>query len=143
MLVVRRSGERIVVVLEWNRAAAHALIDFAKLDEADRNIVLIMMTSPDAKRAFGPTWSREAKRVVAQFRTAYDIFARDPAFEDLVQRLGSNLVFTRWWNEHDVTASVSGTKTIRRNPRSTTSWVHSSFQSNDDPNLRLVIYAPV
>jgi hypothetical protein len=36
---------------------------------------------------FGAAWADEAKRVVAQFRATHDLWAGDPAFLDLLDRL--------------------------------------------------------
>jgi hypothetical protein len=36
---------------------------------------------------FGAAWTDEAKRVVAQFRATHDLWAGDPAFLDLLDRL--------------------------------------------------------
>lgn len=129
-------------VLAWNDAAAELLTDFGCLVGDDRNILSMMFCHPDARIAFGTSWSREAKRIVAQFRTAHDQFEHDPAFTELVEHLSARSPrFRQWWPDHDVAASNSGTKTIRVG-HDTRSWRHSTFQSNDDPDLRLVIYTP-
>ena len=46
-----------------------------------------MLTNPAMRRLFGATWEDEAKRIVAQFRATHDLWAGDPAFRDLLQRL--------------------------------------------------------
>ncbi len=129
-------------VLAWNNAATELLTDFALLDEQDRNTVSIIMTHPSAKQAFGTGWRTEAQRVVARFRAAYDLYDGDPAFIDLVGRLSTTSpVFREWWAKHDVGTSTSGLKTIWSSRRAPQTWAHHSFQSNDNPDLRLVIYS--
>ncbi len=65
-------------VLAWNKAAAAIFADFGRMDEADRNILLYMLTEPDTRRLFGSGWAAEARRMVAQFRTTHDLWAGDP-----------------------------------------------------------------
>ena len=44
-----------------------------------------------------------AKRMVAQFRATHDLWAGDPAFAELVERLRRGCPeFEGWWEAHDV-----------------------------------------
>jgi transcriptional regulator with XRE-family HTH domain len=129
-------------VLAWNRAAARAITDFARIKEEDRNILLFVLTDPAARPLFGAEWAAIARRMVAQFRTAHDLWAGDPAFAELVARLrGESREFARWWSTHDVGETRAGRKVLHRADHAFP-FVHASFQSNDDPALRLVIYTP-
>jgi transcriptional regulator with XRE-family HTH domain len=130
-------------VLAWNAAAVDLFTDYSLIDEGQRNIVLIMMTDPEAKRVFGPSWESEAKRILALFRSVHDLYENDPAFVELVQQLDERSpAFRRWWRRHDIRSSTSGTKTIHPRARPPQRWRHQSFQYHDDPDLRLVIYTP-
>ncbi len=60
-------------VLVWNSAVAE-FFDFSNLTEEDRNLLIYMLTDPDARRLFGTTWPDEAKRIVAQFRASHDLW---------------------------------------------------------------------
>ena len=101
-----------------------------------------MLTDPAARPLFGAEWVAIARRMVAQFRTAHDLWAGDPAFTELVARLRrESREFVRWWGAHDVGETRAGRKVLHRADR-TFPFVHASFQSNDDPALRLVIYTP-
>ncbi len=129
-------------VLAWNRAATRAITDFARIREADRNILLFVLTDPAARPLFGAEWKVIARRMVTQFRAAHDLWAGDPAFAELVARLNrESREFERWWSAHDVGETRAGRKLLHRAGR-TFPFVHASFQSNDDPALRLVIYTP-
>jgi hypothetical protein len=129
-------------VLAWNRAAARAIIDFSRVKEEDRNILLFALTDPAARPLFGAEWATIAHRMVTQFRAAYDLWAGDPAFAEFVARLrGKSREFARWWSAHDVGDMRAGRKVLHRADWSFP-FVHASFQSNDDPALRLVIYTP-
>jgi hypothetical protein len=46
-----------------------------------------VLTDPGARRLFGDGWALEAHRMVSLFRASYDLWAPDPSFSDLVQRL--------------------------------------------------------
>ena len=131
-------------VLAWNAAAAKALTDFGRLPEADRNLLLYMLTNPAARDLFGEGWAEEAKRMVAQFRPTYDLWAGDPAFGDLVERLREGSPeFARWWEVHDVRSrGTSGQKILNHPRRGPLRFAYVTFQSNDDPALRLAIYTP-
>ena len=75
-------------LLVWNAAAAK-IFGFSRHDEANRNVLLQMLTAPAARKLFGAGWSDEARRMVAQFRATYDDWAGDSAFA--MKRAGSSL----------------------------------------------------
>lgn len=128
-------------ILTWNNAAVELFTDYSLIDERDRNIVLIMLTNPEAKRVFGPSWGSEAKRILAKFRSVYDLYEHDPAFIELVEQLHDRSpAFRQWWRHHDIGPTTTGTKTIHPVRRPPQRWRHQSFQYHDDSNLRLVIY---
>ncbi len=129
-------------VLAWNKAAAD-IFAFDRMAEDDRNILLCTLTNPHTRRLFGPAWKEQAKRMVAQFRATHDLWAGDPAFHDLLERLRQGSPeFATWWEAHDIGGAVSGQKLLKHPKKGTLRLEHASFQANDDPGLRLVIYTP-
>ncbi|MET4803829.1 helix-turn-helix transcriptional regulator [Bradyrhizobium sp. LB11.1] len=129
-------------LLGWNKSA-NDLFAFDQLPGEDRNILISMLTRPSARRLFGATWADEAKRVVAQFRATHDLWADDPAFRDLLQKLRKGCPeFSLWWQTHDIRGTVAGIKRLHHSKKGILSFEHSSFQSNDDPSLKIVIYTP-
>ena len=129
-------------VLAWNHAACELVTDFSRLDESERNILLIMMTNPDARALFGSSWADEARRVVAAFRSQYDLNDGEPAFVDLVEELNRRSpTFATWWGRHEVRPPTTGTKTFHREGSVPQVWTHQSFLYSDDPRLRLVVYS--
>ena len=129
-------------ILVWN-AAARVFADFAGTSEPERNILLYMFTQPAARRLFADAWEREAKRMLALFRATYDLWARDPAFVELQDRLcrGSR-EFARWWQAHEVRPAQAGHKQLCPPRQGGASFTYATFQSNDDPALKLTIYTP-
>lgn len=129
-------------VLAWNEAAAE-IFAFDRMPEEERNILLCVLTNPYTRRLFGAAWKDQARRVVAQFRATHDLWAGDPAFRDLLERLRQGCPeFAEWWEAHDVGDALAGQKFLKHPRKGALRLEHASFQSNDDPGLRLVIYAP-
>jgi transcriptional regulator with XRE-family HTH domain len=127
-------------VLAWN-APAEKIFAFSRLAEADRNTLISMLTNPATRRLFGAAWADEAKRMVAQFRATHDLWAGDPAFADLLARLRhGSAEFARWWKAHDVGSVAAGRKVMTHPRKGALRFEYASFQANDDPSLKLVIY---
>ena len=79
--------------------------------------------------------------MVAQFRTTHDLWADDPAFVCLLRRLREGCPeFAGWWKTHDIRSTSSGEKVLNHPKKGRQRFEHASFQANDDPALRLVIY---
>jgi transcriptional regulator with XRE-family HTH domain len=130
-------------LLAWNEVA-DAVFGFSRLSEDDRNILLCMMTNRQTRKLFGDGWADEAKRMVAQFRATHDVWAGDPAFVALLDRLTQDSSeFRRWWKAHEVRNTGSGRKTLHHPGKGLLHYEYTSFQANDDPALKLVIYTPV
>jgi transcriptional regulator with XRE-family HTH domain len=130
-------------LLAWN-AAAEEVFAFGRLAEEDRNVLLLMFTSARTRKLFGNSWTEEARRMVAQFRASHDVWAGDPAFNALLARLRqASPEFSRWWGAHEVRGIAAGRKILNHPKKGVLQFEHTSFQANDDPGLKLVIYTPV
>ena len=82
--------------------------------------------------------------MVAQFRKTHDLWAGDPAFVELLDRLRTGSAeFAGWWKAHDIRDGSAGIKKMVHPKRGTLRFQHASFQCNDDPGLKQVIYTPV
>lgn len=127
-------------VLAWN-AAADEIFAFSRLAEQNRNILIGMFTNPATRRLFGAAWTDEAKRMVAQFRATHDLWAGDPAFEALLERLRQGSPeFASWWRAHDIRSVAAGQKLMSHPKKGSVRFEYASFQANDDQALKLVIY---
>ena len=130
-------------ILAWNDAAADLFTDLGRTSQEDRNVLLLMFTSPAMRSLFGASWAAEAKRVLALFRTNFDFWASDPAFVELRERLRQESAeFGRWWETHDVGTSAGVEKLLHHPTRGLLRFDTASFQANDDVSLKLVIYTP-
>jgi len=130
-------------VLTWNEAA-EKLFAFSRLADDDRNTLISVLTNPATRRLFGAGWESEAKRMVAQFRATHDLWAGDPAFVALLARLRKGCPeFAGWWTAHDIGPVSAGRKQISHPKKGVLRFEHTSFQANDDPSLKLVIYRAI
>lgn len=130
-------------VLAWNEAADDIFGFNGKL-EADRNTLVSVLTDPKTRRAFGAGWETVAQQMVGQFRATYDLWASDPAFEELLSRLRADCPeFDAWWAVHEVRSAPAGRKTMRHPSKGELCLEYASFQSNDDAALRLIIYSAI
>jgi len=128
-------------ILAWNASAADIFTDFGQLPEDDRNILVYVLLNPEARLLFGASWTNEAQRMVAQFRASHAMWSRDPAFMALLERLRQRSPeFALWWEMHDIRAADGGWKVLDHPQKGVMRLEHASFQSNDDPALKLVIY---
>lgn len=128
-------------VLAWNAAASDIFTDFGRAAEEDRNILAFMLTDPGARRLFGAAWADEARRMVAQFRATHDLWAGDPAFLELLERLRrGSAEFATWWEAHDIRGVAAGQKLLDHPRKGLLRFEYASFQANDDPALKLTIY---
>lgn len=127
-------------VLAWNQPAAD-LFAFDRIAEAERNTLVQILTNPRTRALFGDGWESEARRMVAQFRRSYDLWSHDTAFIELVEQLGEGCdQFARWWESHDLRDADAGEKRLIHPQKGSLRLRYSSYQANDNPDLKLVIY---
>lgn len=82
--------------------------------------------------------------MVAQFRTTHDLWAGDPAFLGLVERLRQGSPeFAIWWEAHDIRSGTAGQKLLNHPQKGVLRFEYATFQANDDPALKLTIYTPL
>jgi transcriptional regulator with XRE-family HTH domain len=95
-------------------------------------------------REIVPPPIRRMKSMVAMFRATHDVWAGDPAFTELLTRLRQGSPeFVKWWEAHEIRSTAAGLKTMNHPTKGVLRFEHTSFQANDDPALKLVIYTPV
>ncbi len=82
--------------------------------------------------------------MIAQFRATHDLSASDPAFLALTAHLRSRSApFAAWWAAHDIRATASGRKCLHHPLRGPRWYEYTTFQSNDDPALKVAVYLEV
>jgi hypothetical protein len=82
--------------------------------------------------------------VIARFRLDFSRSGNDPSFVELVRNITeASADFARWWRQHDVDGLGEGVKRVRHPRHGDIEYEHAAFTADGDPNLRLVLYAPV
>jgi transcriptional regulator with XRE-family HTH domain len=133
-------GERLDVRV-WNDAA-DAMFDFSSQRTEDQNILIFLLANEKGRALFDADWASEAKRMVSIFRAAYDQRLGDSQFEALAKRLSDQCPeFGAWWTTYDIKMPTAGAKTVRPPGQPLMQLRYATFQSNDDPALRLVLMA--
>lgn len=131
-------------LLAWNQAVVDLFGDFSRFPEAERNVLLYVLTDPDLRAMFGPSWEREARKMVGQFRADYGAWAGDPAFDGLVALMEARSPeFRLWWRAHDVHAQHAGVERLRHPVHGEITAAYATFRPIDDPRLKLVLYVAV
>ena len=130
-------------LLYWNKAATELFRDFAKIPVAKRNTLLQMFTSPEVRGRY-PRWEDEARSALEDFRLTYDFWSHSPEFNALVDELRTaSREFARWWKAHRIRPKPSGRKLMTHPSYGRVTVAFSTFQSNENPDLRLVLYGAV
>ncbi len=130
-------------VLAWNRAARAFMLDFQKLAAAERNLLWLTFTN-SAMRSLLVDWPTRAQDVLARFRADYDKHAGDPHFVQLVEHLKSvSEEFAEWWPRYDVHPHSEGRKEYNHPAVGRLFAEHITFSMTDNPELRLIVFAPV
>ena len=107
------------------------------------NLVRWMFTDTRAREVY-LDWEGEARAMLGRFRLATARRPDDPEITELVADLhrGSDLV-RRWWPQHHVTESGSGTKRLRHPRTGPHDYQHAVLQVTDHPDQTLVAYSRI
>jgi transcriptional regulator with XRE-family HTH domain len=129
-------------ILAWNGAAS-ALFGSPYHLPADRRSLLWMLLVEPGDANGNPGRQGTAHNMVARFRTEYAQHAGEPAYEEFIEDLKSNSPwFVKWWDEHEVSDTQRGTKTLDHPTLGTLRLHHAQTVPTGSPDLRLTIYAP-
>jgi len=136
--VIGKRWERIA----WNAAACAVFEDFSLLTPRERNVVWTLFVNP-ARRRLHVHWEQVAQQVLAKFRISYGLYAGDPLLGELVEDLQrESEEFRLWWPRHMVQEGPSGVKLMEHPLVGRLSLEHHSFQVNEAPTQRVVVYTP-
>ena len=129
-------------VVYWNKAMACAIRDYAAIAPGDRNLMRILLTSPE-RRADAADYEVMARRVLAKLRVDYGRAGADPAFDALIDELHETCpIFHRLWRDPEIVGHSDGVHTERHPVVGELTFAHSSYVLEGAPALRAVIYAP-
>jgi hypothetical protein len=129
-------------VVAWN-AEADAVFGFAERGPDRRNILEMVFTEPEFRERL-VNWFEDAPKILAKFRTDYAKRSGDPAMVGLVESLArQSAEFRQWWQRHDVMPCGEGVKVVAVPGRGIVTYEHTAFEVASDPDLRLVVFAPL
>lgn len=130
-------------IVAWNASNSEVFGDFAGVPAEERNTLWLLFTKPFYRRIM-LDWEADARRVIARFRLDFGRSGNDPAFVELVKNLqDASPEFARWWGQHDVDGFGEGVKRVRHPRHGDIEYEHVGFTADSDPNLRMIVYAPV
>lgn len=130
-------------ILAWNGAAAALFGSPHHLPEERRFLLWMLLVDPgDARDNEGRAGT--AHNMVARFRTEYAQHAGEAEYEAFVEDLKAHSDwFVQWWDEHEVSDTQRGTKTVAHPRLGELHLHHAQTVPTGSPDLRLTIYAPV
>jgi transcriptional regulator with XRE-family HTH domain len=128
-------------VIAWNKPAVR-LFRFHRLRPEERNLVRLMFVDPEF-RTLVPNWPHAAPIMLAKFRSDYARYRGDPLMDALVSEMQQRSPeFRQLWRRHDVLNSGEGIKTLHLKGKDQL-FEHTSFSVNGEPDLNLIVYAPL
>ncbi len=129
-------------VVYWNRMMAVALRDYDAMDPEDRNLIKILLASPES-RADADDYEMMAQRILAKLRVDYSQAGVDPAFDALIEELSeTSPLFRRLWRSPEIMGHSEGVHLERHTRLGGITFEHTSYLVEGAPTLRVVIYAP-
>lgn len=128
--------------LAWNKAADGLFAISEASSLYARNLIWRLFTSPTMRER--PNWELIARSTLAEFRAANARYPGDAWFEELIEDLKKvSPEFRRWWPHHDVRSSLDGYKVIEHPTLGRLEFEHLTLQVLSDPDVRIMIYAPL
>ena len=129
-------------IIAWNRAAELVMLDFGKIDIAQRNYIWLIFTNLKFKELFN-NWDNQAQGLVARFRAECGKYIEDPWVTEFVQKLKKeSREFDKWWSMHDVENEKGNYKIFNHPIVGKLTFEHTSFFVSDNMSLKLFVNAP-
>jgi transcriptional regulator with XRE-family HTH domain len=129
-------------ILAWNGAASVLFGSPGHLSDERRSLLWMLLVDPGGAND-NPGRQGTAHNMVARFRTEYAQHAGELAYERYVDELKQRSQwFAQWWDEHEISDTQRGTKTLEHPTLGRLSLHHAQTVPTGSPDLRLTIYAP-
>lgn len=127
-------------ILAWNQATSRLFTDFGKIPKKERNLVRYVVTNAQLRHMY-TDWEGNARRLLAEFRMNFGFDIGEPRFVEIISELlYLSEEFAQWWGKHDVHAQGSGIKDLQHPKVGRLQLEYATFQSNDNPSLKLIAY---
>jgi transcriptional regulator with XRE-family HTH domain len=129
-------------VLAWNGHSARLLTDFGAFSATDRNVLRLVFQDDLLRRRY-VDWEARAREFVAAFRATCDMRAADESLTKLAEELHRDSCdFRRLWDDHGFQQHVALRKTLVSSAGDEVNVVVTNSAVEDDPDLRLLVFAP-
>jgi transcriptional regulator with XRE-family HTH domain len=129
-------------ILAWNRAASAVLGSPEHLAPERRYLLWWLLVDP-GEGGMTPQREGTARNTLARFRAEYAEHAGERDYEEFLAALRAHSArFGEWWNEHEVTDTQRGTKSIEHRQLGTLRLHHAQTVPTGQPGLRMAVYAP-
>jgi len=130
-------------VLAWNHSYEWLFPGIAEVDDADRNLLLLVFTHPYV-RTLLPDWERTSRRFLAEFRAETGPRLGDPAHGRLVERLRSESAeFRAGWDGRGIQGFASRERVFSHPTAGSLRFEHHQLALSDHPEIHVVVYTPM
>ena len=129
-------------VIFWNDLVTHCFRDYGALPPERRNLVRILMTSPEYQDD-PEAYDAMARRITAKLRVDYSQAAGDPAFESLIEEMTDiSPKFRELWHSPEIRSRSEGIHLLKHPQLGGITFEHTSYVVEGAPSLRVVLFAP-
>jgi transcriptional regulator with XRE-family HTH domain len=126
----------------WNPMYARAIRDYAQLPADRRNLMRILITSPEY-REDEAEYETIVRRVTAKLHIDYSQAMPDPAFDALIEELSeASPLFREVWRSTAIAGRSEGVTKIKHAELGAITFEHTSYVVEGAPSLRVVIFVP-
>ncbi len=126
----------------WNAMYARCLRDYAQLPSDRRNLMRILITSPEYQED-PAEYEALVRRLTAKLRVDYSQMVPDPPFDALIEELSeASPVFRAAWRSSEVIGREEGVNSIKHPQLGGITFEHTSYVVEGAPSLRVVIFTP-
>lgn len=130
-------------ILAWNRAARNLFGDFGQIAAAERNMVWYTLVRPETRRLV-IAWAERAQRLIAEFRADCSPYMTDPWLLDYLEQIKQRSPeFAAWWPQHHVHTRDGGRRAFDHPLVGRLALEQTTFRLSRQPDLKLVIHAPL
>jgi transcriptional regulator with XRE-family HTH domain len=127
-------------IVAWNRAYEVLYPNVARVDPADRNLLLAIFTDP-ADRSLLPDWEITSRRFLAEYRAQAGPRLAQPEHVALVARLqDESPEFARAWADHRVERFASRERRFTHPGAGELVFEHHELVPADVPDVHVVVY---
>jgi transcriptional regulator with XRE-family HTH domain len=129
--------------LAWNRPQSllYPMID--RLADEDRNLLWVVFAEPNARRLLAD-WPRQARRIMAEYRSGTAALRHDPQVVELIDRLvAASADFAEWWPQLDVAQFQTRLRRYSHPRAGDLVFEYQQLTPSEWPGLRVVCQLPV